>query len=651
MVDRSISRVLKIAALGALGLPVAQAHAADEKINYQEHVLPILRNSCLNCHNPDKKKAGLDLTTYAGSLAGSDNGPVINPGDPSGSKFYKVTTHAEEPEMPPKRDKLPDKELEILRKWIASGALETANGKPAVALRPKVDLTLTTVGIGRPAGPVAMPKGLAAEPVTRTARAGSLPALGADLWAPVVAVGGQRQVMLYNTQTLELLGVLAFPEGLPQTLRFSRGGSLLMAAGGQGALSGRVVLFDVASGNRVTEIGDEFDTVLAADISPDQSMVALGGPGRIVKAYTVSDGKLAFSIKKHTDWVTAIAFSPDGNLLATADRAGGIAVWEARTGHEMFNLAGHKEAVSDLAFRDDSNLLVSCSTDGTAKLWNMQEGTEVKSWAAHGNYRPPTGAVGAGTFDPAVGALSIGFAHDGRIVSCGRDHAVKIWGPDGSAVRTLEAPFNDIALHVTFDHEGGRVIAGDWTGQVKVWNAADGKVIGELSANPPTLAERLDAATHKLSELQPAADKATADLAAAKSAAEKADAEAKAAVAAADQAKKAIDVAAAKLNEQKAAQDAANAATKPLQDVIAARQADVTRLEQSALRAADAQKQLEAQADSARAAATAKLKSIDAKQHRARRGGRPGQGKRRRRPQEEGGSARRRLASPANRAG
>jgi len=40
-------------------------------------LLPIFRNACLNCHNPDKKKAGLDLSTYQATLQGSENGKIL----------------------------------------------------------------------------------------------------------------------------------------------------------------------------------------------------------------------------------------------------------------------------------------------------------------------------------------------------------------------------------------------------------------------------------------------------------------------------------------------------------------------------------------------------------------------------------------------
>src|SRR3954471_12178528 len=161
------------------------ARAADEKpaekINYQDHALPLFRNNCLGCHNPDKKKAGLDLSTFQAALAGGDNGPVINPGDPGGSKPLQVMTHAEEPTMPPKKDKLPDKDLDVIRKWIATGALENASGKAVIAAKPKVDLSVVA-SAAKPTGPVAMPKGLPADPVVHTDRPGAVASLAASPW-------------------------------------------------------------------------------------------------------------------------------------------------------------------------------------------------------------------------------------------------------------------------------------------------------------------------------------------------------------------------------------------------------------------------------------------------------------------------------------
>ena len=322
---------LIISAAATAALWVSPLLAADN-VNYQDHILPIFRNSCLNCHNPDKKKAGLDLSTYSTALAGSNNGSVINSGDPDGSLLYKVVTHAEDPTMPPKKDKLPDKELNTIKAWIAAGALETATGKPAVSSKPKIDLTVASSGLRKPDGPPPMPRDLLPEPVVRADRPWAVGCMASSPWAPVVAIGGQHQVLLYNTDTLELLGIVPFTEGEPQVVQFSRNGQILLVGGGIAGKSGKVTLWNVTTGQKLTEVGEEFDSVLAADISPDQGFVALGGPTKVFKVYSTRDGSLVHTTKKHTDWVTACGYSPDGVLLASGDRAGGLWVWESKNG-------------------------------------------------------------------------------------------------------------------------------------------------------------------------------------------------------------------------------------------------------------------------------------------------------------------------------
>jgi WD40 repeat protein len=100
----------------------------------------------------------------------------------------------------------------------------------------------------------------------------------------------------------------------------------------------------------------------------------------------------------------------------------------------------------------------------------MDGGTKAKDWNAHGG-----------------GVLSVAFTHDGRITSCGRDKTTKTWKPDGGAEKTFEA-FPDIALHTAFNDDGSRVIAGDWSGAIRVFNSADGKKLGDLTPNPKPLA-------------------------------------------------------------------------------------------------------------------------------------------------------------------
>jgi cytochrome c/WD40 domain-containing protein len=483
---------------------------AQQKVTYDDNVLPIVTQRCSRCHSEEKQKGGLLATTYAGILAGSSGGAVLVAGEPEQSNLYLSITHQREPNMPPGGEKIPQNEIDTIRKWIEGGLLENGGSK-AKAKKKKSgpDLKAAIVTLGKPAEPPPLPKDLLLEPVVTSARAGALESLAANPWAPLVALGGQQQVLLvqWGSSTAtnaaataaagapaaasppELVGILPFPEGLPQCLAFSRDGRTLIASGGRGATSGRVVGWSVADGKRLFEVGAEDDSILAADISPDQKFVAFGTTDKLVKVVTTA-GEKAHQLKKHTDWVTAVAFSPDGVLLATGDRNGNLYVWEAESGREYQTLAGHTAAITGLAWRDDANVLASSSEDGTIRLWEMQEGKQIKNWGAHGG-----------------GALAVAFAHDGRLASCGRDHAVKVWKGDGALEKQLDG-LTELGLRVAFDPDGREVVAGDWNGVIKVWSAADGKVVGDVQLNPPRIADRLAAASARFDQLKPIAESA-----------------------------------------------------------------------------------------------------------------------------------------------
>ena len=365
-----IPRVFALLAIaGAVTAIPAQAQQAGSAktgnaVTYKEHVSLILRKHCINCHNPDKATSDLNVTTYQTLMSGGSSGDTIVPGNPDQSLLYQLAAHLDEPHMPPKQPRIPEADLAVIRKWIELGAPETSASAAKAAGR-KLDLDVASVSTGKPDGPPPMPEGkLPAVTLTHTARAHPVTALAASPWAPLLAVSGHECVLLYQTDTLELLGVLPFPEGIPHVLKFSRNGKLLLVAGGHGAASGRVVLFDVTTGKRLTEIGDELDIVLAADISANHKYVALGGPSKLIKIYQTDTGELKHRLKKHTDWITALEFSPDGALLATGDRNGGAFVWEAETGGSVFTLGDHKEAITNISWRADSQMLATSSEDG-----------------------------------------------------------------------------------------------------------------------------------------------------------------------------------------------------------------------------------------------------------------------------------------------
>ena len=495
--------MLRLLTLLAITMP---AFADAKKPTFDDDVKPIIAQHCATCHGNEKQKGGLNLATFAAMNQGGSSGVVVAAGDPAKSRLFTLSSHIEEPKMPPTGSKIEQAKLDTLKLWIEQGARENSGSKVSVAAKPKADIGLKSIAKGRPEGAPPMPLAgkLAQDPIGKSRRPGAVLALAASPWAPLVAVGGQKQVLLFHADSGDLLGVLPFPQGQVNSLRFSRNGKLILAAGGRGGQSGRAVLFSVETGEKITEVGIETDAILSADLSADQTQIAVGSPSKLVRIYSTADGSVLREIKKHTDWVTSVEFSPDGVLLATGDRNGGLFVWESFTGREYFSLRGHTAMMTDISWRDDSNVLATSSEDTTIRLWEMENGNPIKSWAAHGG-----------------GAWSVRYSHDNRLVSTGRDRITKVWDQNGGVQKQYEA-FPDLGLKAAFTHDNAKVFAGDWSGLVRGWGTADAKLFVSATSNPPTAAERVALAVQAVAAAEAKLAQANAQLAAAKANADKA---------------------------------------------------------------------------------------------------------------------------------
>ncbi len=448
---------------------------ADEKrpkITYDDQIRPLLKRRCASCHSGDRTEADLDIANFVALMQGGGSGSVIDAGSADESYLFRLVNHDDSPEMPPNGQKIPSAEIKLLRDWIDQGALENTNSK-AKKRKPKADLTKVSANPNaRPDVLPALPK-LPLEPQLWTQRKSPIRAIAVNPWSPIAAVSAPKQVVLFDTETLAIKGVISFPNGNPEVLRFSRNGSILLIGGGVAGDSGIVLMWDVAKGRVVQTIGDELDSVLACDISPDHSLVALGGPKKVVRVYSTEDGGLLYELSKHTEWITAIAFSPDGKNLASGDRNGGLIVSDAETGNENFDLAGHKAMVSSISWRIDGKILGSASEDKSVRIWEMKNGKQIKNWEADGK-----------------GLTEVCFLPGGNLLTTGRDTNVKLWQQDGKQLQTFNG-LSDMGMGLAYCASTKRVIAGSFQGDVLVWDQQKPESSGQLNSNPPPISERI----------------------------------------------------------------------------------------------------------------------------------------------------------------
>ncbi len=119
--DHGVSKWLLTGWLGAISLSATAAWGVD----FRQDVQPILSRHCLRCHGPDKQSGGLRLDSHARALIpGEDGRAAIVPGDPAASELFKrVSSDDADVRMPRNVEALASGDVEILRRWIAAGAI------------------------------------------------------------------------------------------------------------------------------------------------------------------------------------------------------------------------------------------------------------------------------------------------------------------------------------------------------------------------------------------------------------------------------------------------------------------------------------------------------------------------------------------------
>ena len=113
------------------------------EVRFSYDVRPILSKHCIACHGPDEgdRKAGLRLDTLAGATEDLGGYSAVVPGDVKQSEMiFRITSKDPDEQMPPPEhgETLKPGEIEILRKWIASGAAYERHWSFSKPVRPEV---------------------------------------------------------------------------------------------------------------------------------------------------------------------------------------------------------------------------------------------------------------------------------------------------------------------------------------------------------------------------------------------------------------------------------------------------------------------------------------------------------------------------------
>ncbi|WP_436714562.1 PSD1 and planctomycete cytochrome C domain-containing protein [Roseiconus lacunae] len=126
-----------------IGSVRADTAVANDSLDFNRDIRPILFGKCVTCHGPDEEEraAGLRLDTAEGAREDLGGYAAVVPGDPDESEMLlRITTDDSDMVMPPadKGSPLTETEKELIRRWISEGAEYDVHWSYRAPKRPKL---------------------------------------------------------------------------------------------------------------------------------------------------------------------------------------------------------------------------------------------------------------------------------------------------------------------------------------------------------------------------------------------------------------------------------------------------------------------------------------------------------------------------------
>ncbi|MEZ6070246.1 MAG: c-type cytochrome domain-containing protein [Pirellulales bacterium] len=423
-------------------VPSALAVAAEPAaIDYTTQIAPVFAKYCNGCHNADDAEGELVLDGYAAVLKGGAEGAVVVPGNVAESRLIALVTADDDTRMPPEDNEPPTaEEIDLLRRWVESGAAGPVGDAPSPSLPPLPDVR---------------PRGVRPQPIASLAFSTTGEAIAAGQFGEV------RIVSAANRATLRELDGLS---GNVTSLEFADAGRLLVAGGGEPGLFGEVVVWNTADWSELRRFRGHRDNVYAARVSPDGKLLATAGYGHDVIIWDFASGEQLRTLSGHSGAVFDLAFHPNGRMLVSASADRTAKLWDVQTGERLDTFGQALKELYALALTPDGSTLVTGGVDNRIRVYRISE----------------TGVEGTNPL------LISRFAHEGAIVrlvysadgkslaSSAEDRTIKIWDTAEMKERQLLEVQSDVAPALTFSPDGKQLAVGRLDGSLVVYNSESG---------------------------------------------------------------------------------------------------------------------------------------------------------------------------------
>jgi mono/diheme cytochrome c family protein len=354
---KHIDRIV-LAFLACVGLALGAAaqekkpEAAPAKISFDKQIRPIFQGVCIGCHQPAKPKGNYVMVSRERMLAaGESKLPAIVPGQPDKSNLVKLLTPEKgEAEMPKGKKPLAPSEIELVRQWIAEGAIDDT----PVNAKAKFDVDHPPIYTRPPV----------------------IPAIDFSPDGETLAIAGFHEVLLYKADGSERVARLVGLSERIQSVRFSPDGKHLAAAGGLPGRIGELQVWELEKKTLALSVPVTYDTLNGLSWSPDGSKISFGCGDNTIRAVETKKGDQILYNLSHSDWSLGTAFSHDGSHIASVGRDGTVKLIEVATQRFVDNITSItpgalKGGLIAVARHPERDEIVFGGADGVPKVYRM----------------------------------------------------------------------------------------------------------------------------------------------------------------------------------------------------------------------------------------------------------------------------------------
>ncbi len=429
----------------------SSAAAENTDVTLARDAMRLLNANCLSCHNPEKHKGGLQMTSRELLLKGSDSGAVLEMGQPEQSLLLKVLASDADPHMPPKKQ-LSTNQIALLEKWVSAGApwdaetLAKASAPRVVKLGPVPESyqAVLTLALSPDARQLAVAR---QEQIviynlgsTNFEIAASVPAhremVRALAWNPegnLLASGSFRELKTWSVTSNSIKANWSLSSNLLgriNSLRFTPHGGALIAADGATAENGWIRVLFTRTGAEIAAWQTGSDVIYDLAVTPDGGLLATASGDKLVKLWELVSRKEVAQIEAHFGAVWGAAFSTNAAELITVGADKMMKLWDVKSRESVVTIP-RKHNFINVAWSGDGKTVVAADDEGRLiRFTNFKRHTGEQS-SETANERE------LGHWSEPLHAISV--SHDAtRIAAAGQDGIVYLVDNDGKLLHKFE---------------------------------------------------------------------------------------------------------------------------------------------------------------------------------------------------------------------